>query len=59
MRRIVDSTARRSLASRAMPLDPAARVLLDQLAAAGMPPIETMTPAAARTAFDALFAAGR
>lgn len=38
-----------------MPLDPAARLFLDQLEATGAPPLERMTPADARLMVDALF----
>jgi acetyl esterase len=40
-----------------MPLDPQARLFLDQLAASGMPPIEAMTPADARLATVAMLSA--
>jgi acetyl esterase/lipase len=38
-----------------MPLDPVARAFLDQLEAMGAPPLETMTPADARTLTATLF----
>lgn len=40
-----------------MPLDPQAQQFLDQLAAAGMPPIESMSPADARLATEAMMSA--
>jgi len=40
-----------------MPLDPLAKQFLDQLAASGMPPIESMSPADARLATDAMMSA--
>ncbi len=40
-----------------MPLDPNAKQFLDQLAASGMPPIESMSPAEARLATDAMMSA--
>jgi acetyl esterase len=40
-----------------MPLDPIARQFLDQIAASGMPPIESMPPADARVATDAMLSA--
>ncbi len=41
-----------------MPLDPQARILLDQLAALGAPPVSQQTPEQARIGFAALAAAG-
>ena len=40
-----------------MPLDPIAKQFLDQIVASGMPPIESMTPADARVATDAMLSA--
>ena len=40
-----------------MALDPIAKQFLDQLAASGMPPIESMTPEDARVATDAMLSA--
>jgi acetyl esterase len=40
-----------------MPLDPVAKDFLDQLAASGMPPLESMTPAEARLATDGMICA--
>jgi acetyl esterase len=40
-----------------MPLDPLAKQFLDQIVASGLPPIESMTPADARIATDAMMSA--
>ena len=40
-----------------MPLDPVARQFLDQLAAGGLPPLESMSPAEARVATDGMICA--